>query len=68
MTAKEYLLSDKCEVKSESIAKRMYPTNKNANSYLSRKLAGKSGRSWTDKDEQKALKAFEDLAISLPKP
>lgn len=38
----------------------MYPNNKNAVAYLSRKLHGKDNRSFTKKDVEKALKALKE--------
>ncbi|MGJ1499639.1 hypothetical protein ACR79R_20165 [Sphingobacterium spiritivorum] len=42
------------------VAAKMWPTNKSADAYMSRKLNG--DRPWTDKDERKAKQILNDLA------
>ena len=58
MNVKEYLLSGKENL--SVTASLMYPNNKNAVAYLSRKLHGKDNRSFTKKDADKALKALKE--------
>ena len=65
MTAKEFLLNDD-RISAKGIAKLMWPNNKHANTYLSKKLNDKNGLTWTDADEAKALAVFSQLKIELP--
>lgn len=59
MTVKEYLLeSDMVMLK--GIAKKMYPNNADAPSYLTRKLNNSSGRTFTKADAKKALEALKN--------
>jgi hypothetical protein len=62
MDFKEYILND-CPIEKSVIAERMWPTNKAAKSYLSKKLSGE--RSWTDKDNALAKKVVNELGIEL---
>ncbi|HLT86475.1 MAG TPA: hypothetical protein VKZ57_02730 [Sphingobacterium sp.] len=49
----------------KTLAHEIYPTNKSAETYLSRKLRGV--RPWTEKDEIKAKKALIRIAKKLEK-
>jgi hypothetical protein len=60
MDVKEFLLTSK-ELNLSSIAGLMWPTNKRAASYLSRKLNGLDSRSFTEKDAELAFKVLKDL-------
>ena len=62
MDFKEYLLTQK-DFMLSALASRMWPDNKSADTYLSVKLSGK--RPFTEKDEQLARKALQDLGVSL---
>jgi len=64
MKIKEYLLSQQ-DINMKTLADLMYPTNASANSYLSKKLNGKSGRSWTQKDEDLAKEILHALGDRL---
>ena len=64
MTFKEYLLTQK-EFQLSALAKLMWPDNKTADNYLSRKLHDLTGRTFTAKDEILARKALKELGISL---
>lgn len=64
MDFKEYLQTQK-EFQLSALAKLMWPQNKTADNYLSRKLNGLTGRSWTEKDEKLARKALKELGIHL---
>lgn len=63
MDYKEYLLNQSA-VNLAYIAKQMWPTNKNAKSYLSTKLHDK-GRPFTEEDEKKARAALKELGVKL---
>lgn len=63
MDYKEYLLKQTA-VNLSYIAEKMWPTNKNAKSYLSTKLNDK-GRPWTKSDNEKAKQAIKDLGLLL---
>ena len=65
MTVKEYLLSGKANL--SSVASKMYPNNKNAIAYLSRKLHGKDKRSFTKKDAEKAINALREICKETDK-
>jgi hypothetical protein len=60
MDVKEFLLRSR-ELNLSGIAELMWPTNKRAASYLSRKLNGLDNRSFTEKDAELALKVLKDL-------
>lgn len=62
MTAMEYLKSSRA-INASAIAEKMWPSNKTAKSYMSRKLNGE--RPWTDKDEQLAIKVLHELGVEL---
>lgn len=62
MKAMEYLKNSRA-INASVIAEKMWPTNKTAKSYMSRKLNGE--RPWTDKDEQLAIKVLHDLGVEL---
>lgn len=65
MKVKQYLLTQDA-ISLAYVAKKMWPTNKSANTYLTIKLLGKDpGRQWTVKDEENARKALHDLGIEL---
>ena len=59
MKAKDFLLNDS-PVNLKYVAGKMWPTNKSADTYMSRKLNG--DRPWTEKDEQKAIEVLNELA------
>lgn len=63
MDYKEYLLKQSA-VNLSYIAEKMWPTNKNAKSYLSTKLNDK-GRPWTESDNTKAKQAIKELGFKL---
>lgn len=60
MTVKNYLKENKAVSISE-VAKIMFPKNKTAKSYLSKKLNEKDGFTFTTKDSENALKALKEL-------
>jgi hypothetical protein len=62
MDIKEFLLHDKTLNHSE-LARRMWPTNKSPEAYLSRKLHG--ARVFTRRDATRALAILRNLAIEL---
>lgn len=62
MTVKEYLLTT-TDINLAELARKMWPTNKNAKSYLSRKLSG--DRPFTDKDAVLARKVLIELGHKL---
>lgn len=64
MEFKEYLLSQS-QVHLSEIAFRMWPNNKTANNYLSKKLHGKMGFTFTEKDDKLARQALKELGIKL---
>lgn len=64
MTVKEFLLTTDA-LNLTSIAKKMYPTNKAAASYLNRKLQGTDGRSFTDKDAGLAIIVLKSLVKDI---
>lgn len=64
MTVEDYL-KNHCKVDLSHIASKMWPTNKNASAYLSRKLNNADGRSFTKKDSEKALLVLKELSIEL---
>jgi hypothetical protein len=64
MTVEDYL-KNHCKVDLSHIASRMWPTNKNAAAYLSRKLNNADGRSFSKKDAVKALEVLKELSIEL---
>jgi hypothetical protein len=64
MIVKEFLLTSK-EINLTAIALKMYPTNKGAQSYLSRKLNGIDNRTFTKKDAELALKVLNDLGTEI---
>ena len=57
MNIKEYLLSG--AVNLAELASEMYPNNKTARVYLFKKLHGKSNRTFTKKDAEKALEIIK---------
>lgn len=65
MKAKKYLSSKDCTVVHSAVAKLMFPSNKTASAYFSKKLNGIDGRVWTKKDEEKAIKALHELGKIL---
>lgn len=62
MKAMDYLKNSRA-INASVIAERMWPKNKTAKSYMSRKLNGE--RPWTAKDEQLAIKVLHDLGVEL---
>ena len=62
MTVKEYLISEKALNLSE-IARRMWPTNGDAKTYLSRKLNDKL--SWTDADAKNAKAVLDKMKVDI---
>jgi hypothetical protein len=64
MNVKEFLLTRK-EINLSGIAELMWPTNKSAASYLSRKLNGLDNRTFTQKDAELALRVLKDLGVSI---
>jgi hypothetical protein len=64
MDFKDYLLTQK-EFQLSALAFRMWPNNKAADTYLSKKLNGLDDRTFTAKDEILARKALKELGISL---
>lgn len=65
MDYKEYLLNQTA-INLKYIAEKMWPTNTNAQTYLSRKINGK-GRPWTNLDNEKAQIAIHELGLQLIK-
>lgn len=65
MDYKKYLL-EQSAVNLQYIAKKMWPGNKNAQTYLSSKISDK-GRPWTDSDNEKAKIAIHELGLQLIK-
>jgi hypothetical protein len=57
MSVEEYLKN--CPIDLRYIAGLMYPTNKAANSYLSKKLNGE--RPFTEKDAERAINALKSI-------
>ncbi|WP_069658616.1 hypothetical protein [Arcticibacter eurypsychrophilus] len=64
MNVKEFLLTEK-KINLSAIAWEMWPDNKGAHSYLSRKLNNIDGRTFTDKDSALALKVLKNLGIKI---
>ena len=64
MDFKEYLLTQK-EFQLSALAKLMWPDNKAADSYLSKKLNNLDGRTFTVNDEILARKALKALGVKL---
>lgn len=64
MDFKEYLTTV-CPVDKAYIANRMWPENKAAKSYLSKKLSGE--RPWTEKDNDLAKRVINEIGIELSK-
>lgn len=64
MDVKEFLLTSK-ELNLSGIAELMWPSNKGAASYLSRKLHGIDNRTFTQKDSELALKVLKDLGVRI---
>ncbi|MGU3377376.1 hypothetical protein [Chryseobacterium sp. M5A1_1a] len=64
MTVEDYL-KNHCKVDLTHIASKMWPTNKNAAAYLSRKLNNADGRTFTKKDSENALKVLKELSLEL---
>ncbi|AMQ00953.1 hypothetical protein AY601_4102 [Pedobacter cryoconitis] len=65
MTVKEFLTTSPL-INISALAKQMYPTNKDAASYLLRKL-GDKGRPFTPKDAESALSALQALSMDISK-
>jgi hypothetical protein len=64
MKVKEFLMTSK-EINLKGIAELMWPSNASANTYLSKKLNGLDGRTFTDKDAELALKVLKELGQSI---
>ena len=65
MNAKEFLKVEK-SLNLTAIAENMWPDNKAAKSYLTRKLSDSgSSRPWTESDEVLASKVLNELAIRI---
>jgi len=64
MDVKQFLLKSK-ELNLSGIAELMWPTNKSAASYLSRKLHGIDNRTFTQKDAALALKVLNELGVKI---
>lgn len=64
MTVEDYLKND-CKVDLGYIASEMYPSNKSAISYLSKKLNKKDNRTFTKKDGELAINALKKLSIEI---
>lgn len=64
MTVEEFLKTESILNLAE-IARRMYPNNKSANTYLINKLNGNDNRSFTKKDTERALKVLKELSIAI---
>lgn len=65
MDYKQYLLKQSA-VNLSYIAEKMWPTNKNAKSYLSTKLNGTDPkRPWTNADNERAKQAIKELGFKL---
>lgn len=62
MDVKEYLLTTKAYNLAE-IARRMWPRNAGAKNYLSAKLNGSGGRSFTRKDAINAKRVLAELGM-----
>lgn len=60
MTVEEYLKTNKA-VNISEVAKLLYPKNKTAKSYLSKKLNKKDGMQFTITDAEKAMEALKTL-------
>ena len=67
MDYKDYLLKQSA-INLSYIAEKMWPTNKNAKSYLSTKLNDTDPkRPWTESDNEKAKHAINSLGLQLIK-
>jgi hypothetical protein len=64
MDFKKYLIEQK-EFSLKVLANLMWPKNKTADNYLSKKLHDKMGLTFTPKDEKLARKALKQLGIKL---
>lgn len=64
MDIKEFLLNTK-EINLTGIAEQMWPNNKSAKTYLSKKLNGLDNRVFTQKDAELALKVLNELGIKI---
>ncbi|QEL01553.1 hypothetical protein FKG96_12300 [Olivibacter sp. LS-1] len=64
MDVKEFLKTNP-DINLASIASKMWPTNKSAKTYLSRKLSGEGDRPWTDKDSAKAKEVLKQLSDEI---
>lgn len=61
---KEFLKNEK-DINVYSIAHKMWPNNKGAHVYLSKKLNGLDNRVFTSKDAELALKVLKDLGVRI---
>ncbi|WP_159467999.1 hypothetical protein [Dyadobacter sp. 3J3] len=61
----ENYLKNQSDINLSGLAKRMWPNNKYADNYLSKKLNGLDGRKWTKKDTERAKIALQELGIFL---
>lgn len=64
MDFKEYLKTQ-TDFQLSALARLMWPDNKTADTYLSKKLNELDGRKFTDKDEIEARKALKILGVKL---
>ncbi len=64
MDFKQYLLSQS-QIQLSEIAFRMWPNNKTADNYLSKKLHDKMGKRFNDNDEKLARNALKELGVKL---
>lgn len=53
------------EINLAAIARLMWPENKTAKTYLSKKIHGLNNRDFTDKDAELALKVLKELAARI---
>lgn len=65
MNVKEYLLSG--AVNLAELASEMYPNNKTARIYLNKKLHGKSDRTFTKKDAERAIEILKKRCEDVQK-
>jgi len=64
MNVKEFLKTN-TDINPYSIAHKMWPNNKGAHVYLSRKIGENADRPFTKKDAELALKALNELAAEI---
>lgn len=64
MTVKEFLKTER-GINLASLAFKMYPNNKSANTYLVNKLNKNDNRNFTQKDSELALNSLKELSIKI---